>query len=108
MELRDLLADNFYEFFNPQGDVDPSNKAINMVADWILEYSDYPEEMWEDPKDVKLIGKACASANFDDFVSMAASIRINARRYAMVLIEKNSDILNDMYYQQPEPDYYNC
>lgn len=106
MELRDLLADNFYEFFNQQGEVDPTNRAINLVADWILQYSDYRDEMWADPKDVKLIGKACASADLDDFVAMAASIRINARRYAMVLIEKNSDILNDMYYQQPE--YYNC
>ena len=105
MRLRDLLTDNYQEFFNHAGEIDPSNRALNLVADWILEFSDYPEEMWEDPKDAKLIAKACVTTNFDDFAAMAAAIRINARRYAIRLIDDHSDLLNDLYYQRPEPEY---
>jgi len=108
MKLRDLFIDNYFEFFNQAGEIEPSNRAINMIADWILEYSDFPEEMWEDPKDAKLIAKACVTANFDDFIAMAGAIRLNARRYALRLIDDNSDILNDLYYQQPEPEYNIC
>ena len=102
MKLRDLLADNFYEFFNPQGEVEPSNKAINLVADWILEYSDYPDELWEDPKDAKLIAKACITADIDDFVKMREAIRRNAQKHAKYLIEDEEDYLIGYYYEQHE------
>lgn len=100
MKITDVLSNNYYEFFNRYGEIEPTSRGINMVADWVLEFSDYPEEMWEDPKDQKLIAKACITANFDDFADMAGAIRRNAKEYAKRLIDQNSDYLLDLYYDQ--------
>ena len=102
MKLRDILSDKLYEFFNQAGEVEPSMRGINLVADYILEYSDYPDEMWEDPKDAKLIAKACVTADTDDFVKMVQAIRRNAQHHAKLLIADEEDYLIGLYYEQHE------
>ncbi len=100
MKLKELLFNHHYDFFNRYGEMEPTSHAINLVADWVLEFSDYPAEMWEDPKDQKLIARACITANFDDFADMAGAIRRNAKEYARRLIAQHEDYLTDLYYDQ--------
>jgi len=103
MELKQLLSDNVDEFFNPAGEIEPSKRGLNVVADWILEFYPYREELWEDPAQIELIATAVRTGNLPDFAKMAGAIRGRARKYAEHLIAEHEGYLIQCH-KQPEPE----
>ncbi len=100
--ITEVLEDNFYHFFDKEGDGAPDEHAYDMLTKWVMDnHEQYLKELL-DEQAVKILFKTVEWGRWDDFQKMCRVIRYKARMIGNDLSLDHFEYLNELYWADQE------